>query len=417
MLATQFRSGRCRVETGPPMGDEPRLGGLVIEAQAALLHGPPAVESGRVDDRLDGQPGRPRLTGPAACPARPVIDVERHPGAVADLLQSRRDQPVLEVERTRGRSHEPAPAVGPSRQPGHRVVDPARGRRRRQVRERGRVDRPEPDARRRQLELGRRGGPRRPATRRTTPAARRSSHRAPRPRPPAAPARRPPCQAAIASRRTAASSTSTPRPGPSGMPIHPSAGASGTVNRSVRIGFSPTSNSSSGSAHGGASGGHLQDRQDLERGGHRDRAAAGVRDREPAGVGSGPGDLEDAADPAADRDVRLDEVERPGREERGGRRGRLEDLAAGQRDRELPGQRRVGRVIVGRQRFLEPAEPEPVEHGSRGGGSRRGNTPRCRRPSRSSRGGPPRPARSPRSRRPGRTARCAASSRGSHRRP
>ena len=201
------------------------------------------------------------------------------------------------------------------------------------------------------------------------------------------------------------------------MPIQPSAGASGTVSRSVRIGFSPTSNSSSGSAHGGASGCHLQDGQDLERGGHRDRAAACVRDREPAGVGSGAGrDLEDAADPAADRDVRLDEVERPGREERGGRRGRLEDLAAGQRDRELAGQRRVGRVVVGRQRLLEPAEPEPVEHGPEAAALVEGVGPVAVGHPGHRRGGRRDPLDRRRSRRRGRTARSAASSRGSHRR-
>ena len=128
MLATQFRSGSVRIETGPPMGDEPRLGGLVIESQAALLHRPPAVESGRVDDRLDGQPGR------HGSPARPPAPPGRSsmssaiPALSPTCCESGRDQPVLEVERTRGRSHEPAPAVGPSRQPGHRVVDPARGR-------------------------------------------------------------------------------------------------------------------------------------------------------------------------------------------------------------------------------------------------------------------------------------------------
>ena len=152
-----------------------------------------------------------------------------------------------------------------------------------------------------------------------------------------------------------------PGPGPSGIVIQPSSSVRGSVRMSVRIGFSPTSCSRIGSAYFGASGGTGRTARMWS------VAASAIAPLQACGTANLPAspggrrDLEDAADPATDRDVGLDEVERAGAQVRLRVRRRFEDLATGQRDRQLARQRRIRQVVVRRQRLLEPAEAELLE--------------------------------------------------------
>ena len=72
-------------------------------------------------------------------------------------------------------------------------------------------------------------------------------------------------------------------------------------------------------------------------------------------------DRDRVGDAAADRDVRLDQVERAPVDRDAGVASVLERFAAGQRQRQALAQSLVVDVAVGRERLLEPAEAEVVE--------------------------------------------------------
>ena len=129
----------------------------------------------------------------------------------------------------------------------------------------------------------------------------------------------------------------------------------------VRIGFSPTSCSRIGSAHFGASGGTGRTARMWR------VAASAIAPLQACGTANRP------ASPAAAAISRTPPIppqietsgwtrsNEPARRYGSASSGGFEDLAAGQGDRQLAREGRVGQVVVGRQRLLEPAEAEPLE--------------------------------------------------------
>ena len=181
-----------------------------------------------------------------------------------------------------------------------------------------------------------------------------------------------------------------PEPGPSGIVIQPSSSVSGSARivGSDRVLADVMLEDRLGPFR--RVGRDRQDGQDVEGRRQRDRPAAGVRNGEPAGVAGRRRDVEDAADAAADRDVGLDEVERPGPQVRlacrrpiRGSRHRPAGSTARPPTAHTPGSH-WSAAAPRASGSRAPRAPRPA------GGCRPGRRRRCRRPSRSSAARPPR---------------------------